>query len=187
MTRKPGRFITFASLASIILVAFDTTAFFLSPSQFGSLRLVSDSHALFPSFLLLLSVGVAVVIGAVCLFRPGVYPRVVGFSLLCGAFALFVWFQRFWLLGVFGFGGGSYWVNRAARTPTDKEARECLRVVLSATDYGVNIAENAVLKVSNPASQKRLFLLLAESAPNDNWRAQYLQLASGWRRGQPPK
>lgn len=57
-------------------------------------------------------------------------------SLLCGAFALFVWFQRFWLLGVFGFGGGSYWVNRAAKTPTDKEARECLRVVLSATEYG---------------------------------------------------
>jgi hypothetical protein len=67
------------------------------------------------------------------LLRKSVSSRVVGLGLAAATAALFVWFQRFWLLGVFAFGGGKYWIHRAAQTLSEEEARSYLRVVLSAS------------------------------------------------------
>jgi hypothetical protein len=58
--------------------------------------------------------------------------------------SLLVAWSRYTAYGIYLGGGGRYWVNRAGDSPSDAEAREHLRRVLLATQYGVNVAENAV-------------------------------------------
>jgi len=84
-----------------------------------------------------------------------------------------VCFQRYTAYGIFAAGGGRYWVRRAAETTDAAEARAHLVRVVAATQYGVNIAENAVRDLERPKDRIRLWSLLIEVAPNDTWRAIY--------------
>lgn len=81
--------------------------------------------------------------------------------------------SRYTELGIFAGGGGRYWVRRAAVATTDEEAKAHLGRVLATTQYGVNIAENAVADLPDHEARLRMWRLLVELAPNDNWRSIY--------------
>ena len=87
-----------------------------------------------------------------------------------------LWVQRHTDLGVFALGGSSYWARKAARS-ADAEAIQDLNVILSATQYGVNAAERAVLEIHSREQRRRLFSLLAERAPTQEWAMRYRRLA----------
>jgi hypothetical protein len=105
-------------------------------------------------------------------------------GIACAA-AAFVAFQRYTAFGIFGAGGGRYWVERAAAEENPDLARAHLRRVLGATQYGVNVAENAVRELPRPEDRIRLWRLLVEIAPNENWRGIYSRrlAAEGWEAG----
>ncbi len=96
----------------------------------------------------------------------------------------FLKLQRHTQLGILAFGGARYWIGQA-REVEDGEAREHLRYVLDSGDYGVNAAENAVAGLSSGFERLRLFELLAELAPNDNWQRTYLRRAEQERHALP--
>lgn len=81
--------------------------------------------------------------------------------------------------GVLVLGGANHWVDRAAGTGTDREAAAILRTVLLSSNYGVNAAETAVLRRKDARERKRLFRLLAQVAPWENWRAIFAARAEG--------
>lgn len=182
--KKLANLNTIGAAACVLLVSFDVSAWLNAPSDPGSVHLVNTSRTLFAAFTMLVSMAAAAVGSVVFFIRKGILPRVIGTVLLMGGIFLFLWLQRYSALGVLALGGGHYWVNRAAHTPSDKDARAYLRVVLSATQYGVDIAENAVLAQKDQEVQRRLFLLLADCAPNELWREQYLWFAAGHRRNE---
>jgi hypothetical protein len=100
--------------------------------------------------------------------------RLLGVLLLLSLGPALRTFQIYTDLGVFLLDGSEYWIARAANTADPAQARTFLTVVLSATQYGVNEAENQVLANYAPSEQVRLFRLLSEIAPNENWRDRYL-------------
>lgn len=93
-------------------------------------------------------------------------------AIACTAMA-FVAFQRHTAFGIFAAGGGRYWVERAAGEANAGVARTHLRRVVGATQYGVNVAENAVGDLPRAEDRLRLWGLLIELAPNENWREIY--------------
>lgn len=84
-----------------------------------------------------------------------------------------MFFQRYTAYGIFLAGGSHYWVRKAARTTDPAEAKAHLMRVMTATQYGVNAAENAVRDLERREDRIRLWSLLIEVAPNDTWRAIY--------------
>jgi hypothetical protein len=93
--------------------------------------------------------------------------------LLLAAPVVFVAWSRYTAYGIFAGGGGRYWVSRAVAAHSEMEARAHLRRVLGATQYGVNVAETAVRRLPRRKDRIRMWRLLAELAPNDNWRKIY--------------
>jgi len=96
----------------------------------------------------------------------------IAIAIACTVVA-FVAFQRYTALGIFAAGGGRYWVGRAAGEANADVARAHLRRVVGATQYGVNVAENAVRELPRIEDRVRLWRLLIELAPNENWREIY--------------
>lgn len=97
--------------------------------------------------------------------------------------------QRYTEVGVFLLGGGSYWVERAAGEPTDAVAADYLNIVLQATQYGLNVAENAVGALPDRGQQARLFTLLAAVTHNESWAVRFRERARQaasvqWRQGE---
>ncbi len=82
-------------------------------------------------------------------------------------------FQRYTAYGIFAAGGARYWVARAAAARTADEAKAHLTRVVSATQYGVNAAENAVAELPTREDRIRLWGHLIDVAPNENWRQIY--------------
>ncbi len=72
--------------------------------------------------------------------------------------------------------GGDHWISRAAEAG-DAEAKVYLRAVVDSSNYGVNAAEAAVKKRA-AAEQERLFTLLAEVVPWQNWKETYARRAA---------
>jgi hypothetical protein len=175
---------TVGAAVCVVLASFDASAWLNAPSDPGSVHVLITSRTFVAAFIMLGSMIAVAITSAVFFFRHGIFSRVIGTALLVGEIFLFVWLQRYSTLGVFALGGGRYWINRAAHTPSDTDARAYVRVVLSATQYGVDVAENAVVAQKDPKIQRRLFLLLAECAPNELWRDQYLWFAAGHRRNE---
>jgi hypothetical protein len=145
--------------------------------------LVGPSHLVLSNRRLLLLLGVPAVFAGVCCLAIWTFlrtPRCVDrLGALFGVLLLLplgIWVQHHTDLGVFALGGSSFWIHRAAESP-DAEAIQDLNLVLSATQYGVNAAEEAVLEVGTRQQRRRLFLLLAERAPTERWAARYRQLA----------
>ena len=89
------------------------------------------------------------------------------------AVAAWVPWSRYTDLGIFVGGGGRYWVQRAAASRTDDEAVSCLRRVVAATQYGVNVAENQVAAIPDRQIRMRLWRILVQVAPNENWHGIY--------------
>jgi hypothetical protein len=98
-------------------------------------------------------------------------------AIACTAVA-FVAFQRYTAFGIFAAGGGRYWVGQAAGEANADVARAHLQRVVGATQYGVNVAENAVADLPRADDRVRLWRLLIELAPNENWREIYSRLAA---------
>ena len=78
-------------------------------------------------------------------------------------------------------GGAHHWVDRAADAGTDREAAAILRAVLLSSNYGVNAAETAVLRRQDTGERRRLFQLMAQTAPWENWRATFAARAEAVR------
>ena len=101
---------------------------------------------------------------------------VVSAVLIAAAFfggMLFTDFRHDSRIGILVFGGARYWVSLASTAVTPEEAKMYLQRVLRSSEYGVNAADNAVASLGSPAVRRRLYLFLAEIAPNDNWRKIY--------------
>lgn len=99
--------------------------------------------------------------------------RVRAAVIIAAAAVSFIALQRYTAYGIFAAGGGRYWVHRAAAETDAGRAKAHLRRVANATQYGVNVAENAVRELDMPADRARLWRLLIEIAPNENWREIY--------------
>ena len=150
----------------------------------GSPANPADVHLLSVSNIFILAPLVVVLVGFTTLVlwrlfasRVSLMRRVAALALAAAIIAGVVWLQRFTDVGVAVGRGGWYWVGRAAASSTETEALACLEIVVSATQYGVNVAESCVMSYP-PAVRARLFKLLAGAAPNINWREQYLRRAS---------
>jgi hypothetical protein len=85
----------------------------------------------------------------------------------------FLYTQRWTRPGIFLLGGTGYWVGRARAAVDPAEAKAYFRYVLASSQYGVNGAENAVNALPDQRDRVRLFTLLIEVAPNENWREIY--------------
>ena len=122
-------------------------------------------------------VAIALILGAqaslACLnlLRPGA-SRMVAILLMILLIPQLRWLQLYTGAGVLVLNGAGYWVHRAATSEDESEGRECLRIVLRSTHYGVNLAENEVLDLP-PEARYRLFSLLVELAPSDHWRQHF--------------
>ena len=75
-------------------------------------------------------------------------------------------------LGIFLI-GNKFWMARAVAAADVRETDAHLRRVLTATQYGVNQAENYVLSLDDRAARVRLWRRLVHLAPNQNWRDLY--------------
>jgi len=93
------------------------------------------------------------------------------------------WFRRYSALGVIGLGGGRYWVQQAAEAATDEDAALHLRRVIGSSRYGVDVAESAVLRLSDRGQQSHLFVLLAGLVAWPTWQQRYLERAAEARSG----
>jgi hypothetical protein len=78
-------------------------------------------------------------------------------------------------LGVFALGGARYWVAKANASESANERQYHLRLVLSATQYGANLAEAAVADYP-PQRQAVLFDSLASTTESPQWRQRYREL-----------
>lgn len=99
----------------------------------------------------------------------------------------FRWVSHNTSWGIFVLGGGKYWVRMAAESNDDALSKQYLARVLSSNQYGVNTAENAVVNLADQNQQYRLFMLLAEIAPNTNWKEHYHRRANQFRPEKIPK
>jgi hypothetical protein len=90
-------------------------------------------------------------------------------------------------LGVFALGGANYWLAKASASGNANERQHYLQLVLSATQYGPNIAEGAVAAYP-PQEQAPLYDALASSTESPQWRQRYRELADRARQasGMPP-
>jgi len=86
--------------------------------------------------------------------------------------AVAVFWALFTDLGVF-LVGNRYWVRRAFLATSETVSSTSLKRVVSATHYGVNIAENRVKALHECSDRARLFRLLVALAPNENWKEIY--------------
>jgi len=88
-------------------------------------------------------------------------------------------------LGVFALGGANYWLTKASASGNANERRQCLRLVLSATQYGPNIAEGAV--AAYPLQeQATLYESLSSTTESPRWRQRYRELADRARQASEP-
>lgn len=108
------------------------------------------------------------------------------FVLLVAAPVVYVAWSRYTAYGILAGGGGRYWVSRAVAARADTEARAHLRRILGATQYGVNVAENAVRRLPRREDRIRMWRFLVELAPNDNWREIYQRHLDQERTGREP-
>ncbi|MGH2608509.1 MAG: hypothetical protein ACRDHF_05410, partial [Tepidiformaceae bacterium] len=118
---------------------------------------------------------VAISSGVIVVLVPKVTSRLrwlAGVSLLLLLPGL-VFYQRYSILGVHVLGGGHHWVRRAAEERSDDNAALCLRRMLGVSQYGLNVAERAVLRLDDRAQRARLFMLLAQLVPWQNWQERY--------------
>jgi hypothetical protein len=95
-------------------------------------------------------------------------------AVVIASFATFVHVRRHSRIGIKTLGGADYWIEIAAMTPDVEEAKVHLTKVIS--QDGAHAAEVAVLKLDYKDAH-RLLLLLADIAPNDDWRSRYFKLA----------
>jgi hypothetical protein len=148
------------------------------PTNPADVRLLSISNVFVLVPLGLILVGLTgLVLWRLLGVRVSVTRKVGALALGVAITAGVVWLQRFTDVGVFAGRGSRYWVGRAAASNTETEALACLEIVLSATQYGVNVAENCVMTYPPPV-RARLFKLLAGVAPTEAWRDQYLRRAA---------
>ena len=96
---------------------------------------------------------------------------VVALSLVSGI----AWIRIHTDLGVFALGGARYWIAKADASESAGERQRHLRLVLSATQYGANIAEGAVAAYP-PHRQAVLFDSLASTTESPLWRRRYREL-----------
>lgn len=162
----------------------NSCVFIAVPNEPESLRLV-------PSLSPIILVGVVFLVtsffmGTWVMLAPHLSrkQRMIGFALLLTLIPLFRAFQLYTNLGVFILNGSKHWIAQAASTNDPTHGKLYLGIVLSATQYGVNEAENQILDNYAPPEQARLFALLADIAPNETWKERYRarSLAASWRR-----
>src|SRR5581483_5469973 len=110
MTREARTSVTLAGALFFAFVAAFDLLLWRRALQLRPPRLVNTSHQLLQPALVLLLVLIVGAAALAYLIRRSATSRVVAIGLAAAGLALFVWFQRFWLLGVFAFGGGRYWV-----------------------------------------------------------------------------
>jgi hypothetical protein len=91
----------------------------------------------------------------------------------------FIYLRRYSQFGITSLGGANYWIEMATITPDVEQAKSHLTKVI--THCGPNAAEVAVSNLDYPADAHRLFLLLADVAPSDNWRSRYYTLAEVYK------
>lgn len=127
---------------------------------------------LLPLLLLLLAASLAVYVSWTLLRSSDWSRRLLSILIIGAMMASVLWLQRFSDLGVFLMGGASYWVERASTAP-DPEAKVRLKIVLDSTQYGADQAERAVLALPTFSERQRLFLLLADLAPSEQWERRY--------------
>ncbi len=84
-------------------------------------------------------------------------------------------------LGVFIGLGDRYWLHRAINAESESDARSCLRVILSATQYGVDIAENRVFAIEDDEVRDRFVDLLDDESYRDVRVRYELRRAQGKR------
>ena len=158
----------------IVVLLLDILIWFTVLNERGLVTLVRVRSSL--GFLGCIFLLTATVTAAYEVLKPRAKPckRLLGALLLLSLVPSLRAFQVYTDLGVFLLDGSEYWIDRAARTRDPARAKEFLAVVVSATQYGVNEAENQVLAHYAPDEQVRLFRLLAEIAPNENWRERFL-------------
>jgi len=93
--------------------------------------------------------------------RTGLTTTALGF--LVG----FVGWNVYSELGVFVGFGERYWLHRAISSESENDARACLRVILSATQYGIDIAENRVFAIEDDEVRDRFVDLLDDESNRD--------------------
>lgn len=110
--------------------------------------------------------------------RRGWLPRSAAIAILISLAAVAVWFQRYTDLGVFALRGSDFWITAALKTDSEACRSQCLKLVLSATQYGGNIAENSVKRVHECEDRQMLFTGLATAAEGERLRDRFLALAT---------
>lgn len=140
-------------------------------------------------FALTVGVGIGAVVTVVSAITS---PQRRRRRLLVAVSLLFVWsLAAAWVrthtgLGVLVLHGADHWVGAAAAEKDERRASTLLTQVIQSSNYGVNAAEAAALKL--PADQQvRVFTLLVGVVPWENWKNTYRNHALAARsRGERP-
>jgi hypothetical protein len=109
---------------------------------------------------------------------------------LCGAVVAvaltsgFAWLRIHTDVGVFALDGGSHWIAKADAATSIDDRRRYLALVLSATQYGANIAEAGVARYP-PERQAVLFETLASATESELWTRRFRKLAHQARYSNP--
>lgn len=101
---------------------------------------------------------------------------VAGMVVLVSLILVGGWARRYTDMGVFVLGGDRYWIGRAVDAPSADLRSRYVQLVLESTDYGVNSAENAVMRLPL-RDQVEMFSVLAEVVKSESWRERYLRRA----------
>lgn len=135
----------------------------------------------------LLLVGVLAIMGGLALWALVVlllgptahrlWAVLVVFSLV----AAVAWIRIHTDFGLFALGGSRYWLDKASASDNELQRQQHLGRVLSATQYGANIAEGVVSGYP-PRERAILFASLANATDSPRWRQRYLELAEQARR-----
>ena len=162
---------------AVFLIAAGATAWLFSvASSDPAPHLVELRNGLVLALLVLCALAIALWSLSLLLAGPRAL-RLAGLQNLIALAGLTGWSRYYTDIGVLALGGAGHWVAEAANAETVAHKRAYLRSVLSATQYGVNAAENAVLE-HPPSVQAELFTLLAELVGPPHWRDRCRHLAS---------
>lgn len=82
--------------------------------------------------------------------------------------------------------GNRYWFWKASHAESEDAMRGDIGRVLSATQYGVNQAENYVRDIEDRQTRIRWWRVLIDMAPNDDWAQRYARLLQA-ELGAPPQ
>ena len=104
--------------------------------------------------------------------RHRLWAALVALSLV----SAIAWIRIHTDFGVFALGGAEHWLAKASASENVSERQHYLRLVLSATQYGPNIAEGAVTAYP-PREQASLYDSLAATTESPQWRQRYRELA----------